>query len=401
MSSDNSALVKLLGPKLISPTGEEIAVASLEKSKTAVAIYFSASWCPPCRAFSPKLSEAYADYKKRPDGDDLELVFVSSDSDVDSFNAYHKKMTFPALPFDRRDLKASLSDKFDVRGIPTLVVIDSQGNQIHKDDEGVDLRSLVMQHGGAAFPFSKERLSKLEDEAKAKQAIALKSLVDPSLDFAVEPPGQTDATIPLSELLAKNDFVSFLLGDGDYSDANYKQAETVFQGINSKKPSSVLPIYVGWSTYNEQSDHTKFKDQFHSLTSLTKEQKSILESIVGETPTRVPMVVTIRRGSGLCYKDGACEEADLPLLVSVDPMMRNVLVFGSPAFPWDAEALEAATKAKKDRLESLKLKMADFEILRSEQDENTLISNGTKCTVEDLVAMGDEGVVGLYFSAHW
>ena len=111
-SSDGSTLVDLLGPKLISQAGAEIEVASLAKSNKSIALYFSASWCPPCRAFSPKLSEAYAEYKKIPDGDDLELIFVSSDSDVDAFNAYRKKMSFPALPFERRDLKHSLSEKF-------------------------------------------------------------------------------------------------------------------------------------------------------------------------------------------------------------------------------------------------------------------------------------------------
>ena len=400
-SSDGSTLVDLLGPKLISQSGADIEVASLAKSNKSIALYFSASWCPPCRAFSPKLSEAYAEYKKRSDGDDLELIFVSSDSDVDAFNDYHKKITFPALPFERRDLKQSLSERFGVQGIPTLILMDAEGNQIHDKDESIDLRSLVTQHGSSAFPFTKERLSQLEVEAKAKQAAALKSLGSEASKFVVEQPGETDIKIPLSELLAKNDHVSFLFGDGDYSDKNYEEAEKVFQAINSTKPSSVLPIYVGWSLYNEASDHIKFKSRFHSLTTLAEEQKKLLEEVVAGTPTAVPMIVTIRRGSGLCFKDGTCEEAGVPILVSIDQMMRNLLVFGASTFPWDAKAVEVATQARKDRVAQLKARIPDFDMLRGENDARTLVAGDAKRTVDDLLAMGDDVVVGLYFSAHW
>ena len=47
-------------------------------SKKYVAFYYSAHWCPPCRAFTPELSKFYDKVKKK-HGDDFELVFVSSD----------------------------------------------------------------------------------------------------------------------------------------------------------------------------------------------------------------------------------------------------------------------------------------------------------------------------------
>src|SRR4051812_27138326 len=42
------------------------------------AIYYSASWCGPCRAFTPKLVQWYNEHKKN--SPQFELIFVSSDN---------------------------------------------------------------------------------------------------------------------------------------------------------------------------------------------------------------------------------------------------------------------------------------------------------------------------------
>jgi len=54
-------------------------------------LYFSAHWCPPCRKFTPVLSEAYT--KLKAERDDFELVFVSSDRDQEGFDEYFGEMT--------------------------------------------------------------------------------------------------------------------------------------------------------------------------------------------------------------------------------------------------------------------------------------------------------------------
>ena len=61
------------------PTTEVLA------GKRFVALYFSAHWCGPCRKFTPLLSVCYED---QADKDEVEVVFVSSDHDVDGFDEY-------------------------------------------------------------------------------------------------------------------------------------------------------------------------------------------------------------------------------------------------------------------------------------------------------------------------
>merc|ERR1711907_525809 len=74
------------------------------------ALYFSAHWCPPCRGFTPKLAEYYNTGLK----DKMEIIFVSSDRDQESFDEYSKEMPWLALPYEKRDAKNTLSKAFGV-----------------------------------------------------------------------------------------------------------------------------------------------------------------------------------------------------------------------------------------------------------------------------------------------
>jgi nucleoredoxin len=91
-----------------------------------IGLYFSAHWCPPCRGFTPKLSEFYKDGLK----DKMEIIFVSSDRDEKSFNEYSAEMPWLSLPFAKRNEKETLSKAFGVNGIPAFIVINSDGSVI-------------------------------------------------------------------------------------------------------------------------------------------------------------------------------------------------------------------------------------------------------------------------------
>lgn len=84
-----------------------------------VGFYFSASWCPPCRRFTPTLVELYNEFSSK----DFEIVFVSRDKDEDSFNDYFSKMPWLAIPFSDSDTRNNLNELFKGRGIPHLVIL--------------------------------------------------------------------------------------------------------------------------------------------------------------------------------------------------------------------------------------------------------------------------------------
>ena len=65
------------------------------------------------------------------------IVFVSSDRDQASFDEYFGSMgDFLALPFADRDTKGTLSSKFGVRGIPTLIVLKPDGELLDANGRG-------------------------------------------------------------------------------------------------------------------------------------------------------------------------------------------------------------------------------------------------------------------------
>jgi len=95
-------------------------VYSSIKVSNALLIYYI--YCsPPCRQFTPKLAEFY---KSHAQAKNFEIVFLSSDRDEAAFKEYYGEMPWLALPFEKADLKAALSKKYKVQGIPTLVIVD-------------------------------------------------------------------------------------------------------------------------------------------------------------------------------------------------------------------------------------------------------------------------------------
>lgn len=142
--------------EILDGTGNKIS-SDILKGKV-VGLYFSASWCPPCRAFSPVLAKWVADFKaNNPHKDELEVMFVSSDRDEASFKEYHGHMGFLALPYVERDLKTKLAQRFKVSGIPTLVFVDAEGKTLTTNG-----RSIVQDDPeGKEFPWNPKSLAEI------------------------------------------------------------------------------------------------------------------------------------------------------------------------------------------------------------------------------------------------
>jgi nucleoredoxin len=128
-SSSVAALELVLGsaPLLAADGKTSVDLSAVAKGAPLVALYFSAHWCGPCRAFTPKLVEFSKMLEKS--GLELPIIFGSSDSDSTAFDEYFATMPWHAFPHGDARIEA-LKAKYDVSGIPWLVVLDAEGNLV-------------------------------------------------------------------------------------------------------------------------------------------------------------------------------------------------------------------------------------------------------------------------------
>jgi thiol-disulfide isomerase/thioredoxin len=106
--------------------GNEIILSNYRDSSYVI-LDFWASWCIPCRKFSPTLKSYYQKYHSK----GLEIISVSWDSDIkvwedaikdDGMYIWRNILANMYLPKDN-----SMRDKFGVPSIPLLILIDKKG----------------------------------------------------------------------------------------------------------------------------------------------------------------------------------------------------------------------------------------------------------------------------------
>ncbi|KAK1388579.1 Thioredoxin, nucleoredoxin [Heracleum sosnowskyi] len=182
---------------LLSPDDTQVKVSDLEGK--VIGIYFSANWYPPCRSFNNLLINTYEQLKSC--NSEFEIVFVSSDEDVDAFNTFRAGMPWLAIPFSDVEAKKALNGRFDVEGIPCLVILQPNNN---KDDatlhDGVEL---IYRYGVQAFPFTKERLEELQEEERKKQESQTISSLLVSIDRDVLLSHPNNKQVPIASLVGK------------------------------------------------------------------------------------------------------------------------------------------------------------------------------------------------------
>ncbi|XP_077253930.1 putative nucleoredoxin 2 [Tasmannia lanceolata] len=177
---------------LISPLGNQVKIDELEEK--TIGLYFSANWYSQCQSFTPVLAGVYNQLKQQ--NAEFEIVFISSDEDQRSFDEFYGTMPWLAIPFSDLKSKKSLTERFQIEGIPSLVILDPCGNPIQT--EGVDL---IYRYCDRAFPFTLERITELEAEERANHASQTleKLLLTNSRDYVI---GQKEQ-VPISYLVGK------------------------------------------------------------------------------------------------------------------------------------------------------------------------------------------------------
>jgi nucleoredoxin len=120
-----ASLSELFGSTLLMADGTAVGIEALE-GRAIIAIYFGARGCPACAAFTPRLVDAYEEIQGA--GKSFEVVYVSSDGSAESMHQYmlDAGMRWLATPWNGSH-SAALGQRYGVRWIPTVVVIDGAG----------------------------------------------------------------------------------------------------------------------------------------------------------------------------------------------------------------------------------------------------------------------------------
>ncbi|KAL7171497.1 hypothetical protein ACSBR2_036202 [Camellia fascicularis] len=347
---------------LIRNNGDQVKFDSLKGKK--VGLYFSASWCGPCRQFTPNLVEVYNEVSSK---GDFEIVFVSADEDEEAFKGYFSKMPWLAIPFSDSKTRDHLDELFKVMGIPYLVIIDESGKV--STDEGVEI---IREYGVDAYPFSSERVKELKDqEEAARREQSLKSiLVSRERDFVISADGKE---VPVSELEGKTVGLYF-------SVSSYKKCLTF--------TSKLIEVYEELKSKGEKFEVV--------MIPLDDEEESFKQGF-----EKMPWF-------SLPFKDKSCEKlaryfelSSLPSLVIIGPdgktlradVVETVEEHGTLAYPFTPEKFAELEEIEKAKREAQTLES----ILVSKDLDFVIGKDGLKVPVSDLVGK----TILIYFSAHW
>ncbi|KAJ4763433.1 Kinase C-like zinc finger protein [Rhynchospora pubera] len=172
--SQGGRLEELIGSKdrnfLICKDDSKISISKLV-GKT-IGLYFGAHWCPPSRSFTEMLVKTYNELENSEVGR-FEVVFISMDRDENEFMASQKLMPWLAIPYNDK-IRHDLSRIFDVKWIPTLIILGAEGNVISRDG-----RVMITRYGPAAFPFTEKRVKEVEGTLEEEGARLPREVSDP------------------------------------------------------------------------------------------------------------------------------------------------------------------------------------------------------------------------------
>ncbi|MEK6794263.1 MAG: thioredoxin-like domain-containing protein [Spirochaetota bacterium] len=119
---NHSLFLFTVGDTLVNPENEKRDISYIAQQRYLL-VYFSASWCAPCRKFTPLLVKFY---KAKKTNHNFEVVLVSSDANEGAMLDYMKTDAMPwlAVRFSEDGARNTLKQKYGGTGIPCLVLLN-------------------------------------------------------------------------------------------------------------------------------------------------------------------------------------------------------------------------------------------------------------------------------------
>lgn len=153
----------------LGPHNTKISFEEMSRDCDILGLYFSASWCPPCHRFTPVLAECY---KKLQENDQaagrpqrFKIVFLTADRSEKDFKGYFEHMPWYALSYDNAELKELIEERYEVEGIPTLVILDAKTG-VSVNTEGV--QAVMSDPGGENYPWKPQSVELLDPSTASK-----------------------------------------------------------------------------------------------------------------------------------------------------------------------------------------------------------------------------------------
>ena len=125
---------QLFGNDLFDADGKKVSV-SKATGKKYIGIYSSASWCGPCRAFTPQLIKFYQKNKSK-----IDIILLGCHYTKKDVCDYMKKYDMPWAGAFQTEAIKRFFDRHNVQGIPDFRVFTRSGELVIED--GYDLRTV-------------------------------------------------------------------------------------------------------------------------------------------------------------------------------------------------------------------------------------------------------------------
>eukprot|EP01106_Pelomyxa_sp_JSP_P005270 TRINITY_DN1835_c0_g1_i12.p1 TRINITY_DN1835_c0_g1~~TRINITY_DN1835_c0_g1_i12.p1 ORF type:complete len:576 (-),score=190.46 TRINITY_DN1835_c0_g1_i12:66-1793(-) len=377
-----TTLASLLGTAtrdyVIGKGGAHVPIAEVASSSQVVGLYFSAHWCGPCRGFTPRLAAVYKEIRDA--GNRFQIVFVSSDSDEAAFNEYFGEMPWLALPYADRETKDSLSKKYDVKGIPSLVMVDSTGNELMRNARGA-----VAQFGAKAWPFVQSQIDEMAARIEREKAEALAKssfaslLKTPTRDWLLDKNGNH---VPIATLEAAAAPVLLYLSTSE-APPHKQFVDLATKAYNELRAAPGKPIEIVYVPADPDEQAFTQHRALMPWLSLPYEK---------EAADRIRTILDVPRPLWLAALDGAGR------IVNNESALMALVNLGAEAYPFTREQIAKVTKEKEERK---KQAIADqnLELLLVTNQRDFVVKGGGAHV--PVASLHDSVMVGIYFSGHW